>query len=429
MSGATKARENLWLIAAVLLPAVVTNAILIRHNISYPYADDFDALLNFANRYVQLHGAAARLHLMLTWQFMEYKYTFDYVVLATMLGVWHRIDFYWLNLFGNSFFLLIFYALWRICFPAEPLRTRLLLFLPVSLILWSPCYFDATDLALTSLQAPTSVAFGLLAIDQICGAASWRRVLAASGFALLAFTCSPNAAFLWPLGLFAQAGLWRARGGWPKLAVWTASFALGGVPYVYHYVHMLQTPPGTFPRMLVYFFSFLGSERAPLGQAVPLGATLAGLPAYAVWRRFDRVNLRVFLMALWMLMTAGLIGYTRSGDWLKSATVSRYAIHSTVMLVFGYVFLAERLRAVPMRRGLYGLALAASLLLAWRTDRAADIILAARNQGIAADMRVYRTGLYPQYGSEHGYRTLPRNWATLDESVARGVFVMPADGR
>ena len=127
--------DRVWFMGIVLLsPALVFYAILWKTSCNIPITDDY-SLLDFTNRWAQLHGLL-RLLLILTYQHNEYKLMLENAVVAMQYSVLGHVSFSALTVLGNAFILALFVLLVFIYRAPRQLRgSRLLLLLPVSLLL------------------------------------------------------------------------------------------------------------------------------------------------------------------------------------------------------------------------------------------------------------------------------------------------------
>ncbi len=341
-------RRRLWTIllaVAVALPAVIEFAILYRQAFTIPYQDDYGAILAFAREYRHLPDWGAKVVDTLTKQNNDYKLVFAHVVVASNLELARHLNFAFFVALGDLFLLPLGYLLWRAYRPPPPskLNQRLLEFLPISLMLFAPFYWETLDWSMAGLQNIPVILFSLLSILLLVptgpGSDGLARCLLASTAAILAALSSANGFLLAPIGLL----ILIPRKAYLAAAVWCASFLLPIAAYLYHYVpyrgsvHVLRS--GLWiERMIFYFFAFQGCAILNRWVAVILGLCLFALFVLSVRWRFDREHPIPFYFTLWVLATAALVG------GMRGTIASRYSVYSALVFIYAYFVLATYLR-------------------------------------------------------------------------------------
>jgi hypothetical protein len=344
--GGNKQRRLLWSILlafAVVLPAVVEFTILYRQAFDIPYQDDYAAILAFAREYRQLPGFSAKALEVLTQQTNDYKLAFAHFIVACDLEATGHLNFPFLVMLGNLFLLLIAYLLWRTYRSPSPrsLNQRLVEFLPISLLLFAPFYWETLDWSMAGLQNIPVIFFSLLSIILLVatnpGKSGLGRSLLAGLSAVLAALSSANGFLLAPIGLL----ILLPRKALSAAALWCACFLLPVAVYLYHYVphrysaHVLHSAP--LNEKVFYFFALLGCAILHPWVAAFFGVALAAIFALSVRSRFDRMHPVSFYFTLWVLATAALVG------GLRGAIASRYSIYSVLVFIYAYFYLVSYL--------------------------------------------------------------------------------------
>ena len=238
VSETLKARPivTVLLALALFLPAVAAFGILYRQAPFVPFMDDYHAILLFAADYQGLHGVKAKVLQVATTQHNEYKLIFEHFIVASEMELTGRLNFTFLTNLGNLFLLPIGYLLWCTYQEGEnDLNSRLLRFLPISLLFFSLVYCEALDFAMSGLQNIPIVFFSFLSIYLLTHGHTtrpdWVWLLASQCAAALATCCSANGLFLIPVGLLVLL----PRRAYAEAIAWCASSALLVAVYFYRY--------------------------------------------------------------------------------------------------------------------------------------------------------------------------------------------------
>ncbi len=338
--------------ALVLLPLLPFYAILLRYGVNIPLEDDYDAILNFLDRLHQLHPGLPRLVYVLTAQHNEYKLVFLHGLVWLQASALHHIDFRLTCFLGNITVVFIGLLLWKMFLPTEPdLRRRLLLYLPVSLLLFQLNYVGTLDWAMTSLQHLPGMLFSLAALYFLVQKTPTSYTAALLAL-VLAIAASGNGFFLVPIGLLAL--LLDRR--YLRAAGWLAASAVCIAGYAYRYV--TPPPPGVSAQNAarhvslltsvlhvkpLYFLAFVGSAAAyPRFLSYFLGLALLACFVWALRLGYFRANPLVCYCVLFLLITAAGVTVLRSSLDFKTFMSSRYRIHCDLMLIFVWFFYVER---------------------------------------------------------------------------------------
>ena len=347
-------RLQILLLAAAALPPLAAYLIVFREMLPIPILDDYHAILSFALDFVHLPSVAAKLAWVIHAQHNGYLLVFEHALVAAQIVLLHRLDFGVLTTLGNLTLLPLLYALWRIYFRTESDRaTRLILFLPVSCLLFAINYAENLDYAMTSLQNLPVVTFAFLAVFLFAEPGVRRGILACL-CAVLAVACSGNGLMLAPVVGLMLLMQRRVR----ALAVAVVLFSALAALYLRQFQPDTTAGPSTLPGKIGYLLSFAGGavenmHRWPVsGLAIAVGAVLVAVFLHAAAQRFDRSEPAAFYSTLWVLITAAAVTMARAGYQIPQSLSSRYKIYSDLLLIFGYAYLAERLRGKlsPARR-------------------------------------------------------------------------------
>ncbi len=424
----------------ITAPILATYLILYRFAVPIPLLDDYNAVLQFLLQQRSLPGIATRLLAIIRFQHGEYKLIFEHLLFSIWYGATGAFSFRIFLTLGNLLLLPALLALWQSSFRDErSLRRRLWLFLPVTLLLFELCYVELLDWVMASLSALAVVPFALCSLT-LLARRSRAAFTAACLFAVLACGSSSSGFLLAPAGLLVLHPLRRRR----RLLTWCVPFALSLAAYLDHYqpIPHARAPLTT---IAAFFLSFLGGavenmHGFPLRHAaLILGALLLVVVAHSVHTRLWQREPVLFATGVWVLLTAALVAGVRSELGAVQSLASRYKIYSVLLLIYCYLYLADRARHAAANtllahhaRRAYLTALALALLFNLSTDIVGWRFLSRRHDHLVQGLAHYQADpahvspLYapddPQDFSE-AERTFER--LTLNQAISTGLYQPP----
>jgi hypothetical protein len=337
---------SLVLGALVLLPGIIAGLILYTQRLPFPLEDDYKALLAFAYQYEHASGPTAKALQIAVSQYNSYRLIFMHGVVAAELGLTHHLSFGFLTAFGDLFLLGIFGLLWY-SFERTPSRSKLLYFLPVSLIFFSMSYWETLNWAMTSLQQIPVIFFAFLALYLLSPRKTADlqkdRFFFSCIAALLSCCSSPNGFLLAPIGVLMLASRHRYK----LTILWLCSFILPFCAYLYYPVFE-PAQHRSHLKQLFYFVAFFGGAFRWRPLAFLVGIALLSILLWAARARFTRQNTVFFPFALWIVLTGALV------EAIRTSVTSRYSIYSVMMLVCCYSFVLHELdqELLSRKRGL-----------------------------------------------------------------------------
>jgi hypothetical protein len=138
------------------------------------------------------------------------------------------------------------------------------------------------------------------------------------------------------------------------------------------------------------YFAFLGMAAGSFWGAIVAGFAVAGVVAWALRSGYARVNPVAVYWTVWVLLSALPVAWVRGSTGVVIA--SRYSIYSCLMLVFCYVFLADRAEAKRQGWGrmFFPAALVVATAFCWWKDAEAYRKLGERNEMIRTGMAHYK---------------------------------------
>jgi hypothetical protein len=383
----------------VLLPAVIFYSVLFRMAINLPYDDDYEALLDFLNKLVELKGFAAKTSYFFSSQYNEYKLFFGHAVAWLQLSLFGHVNIRVLCAIGNAF------VLWKMFLPNHrDLGDRLIFFIPVSWGLLQLDYVETLNWAMPSLQNIPILLFSLGTINLLLRAGRL-AFYSALVCLMLAVAASGNGFFVIPIGVLILA----AGRHYQRIAIWLLISAACIAAYAYRYnvmssqSRMQASVLSTVlqPRPL-YVIAFIGNTassplvghfpRLEIQASLLLGVLLCGL-FIALWRRgYVKRNPLVGHCVLFLLMTAIGVAGLRSDFGIEQSLSSRYAIYSVLFLIFAWYAVVEEFlidNRPSVRNGTLLVTIAGVVLFSLVMDRRAWLFLTWRDGQIITGMQAY----------------------------------------
>lgn len=380
--------------ALILLPVVVAYAILYREMSPIPLLDDYDAIFAFLLHQQQLSSLGGKLLYIVEAQHVAYKLIFEHLVLYVQFLFIKRVSLVFLIVFGNFFLAVLLAIYWKAYFADEKdLTRRLILFLPVSYLLFSLNFAETVDWAMAGLQNLPVIFFSFAAIFFLTR--SGRRGFGRACFcSALACMSSANGFLLAPIGLFVLL----AERNYRRTIVWSGTFGIVLAMYLYHYVRGTAVPAASVHVKGIFLLSFLGAgvenmHHHPIKDAsVALGMMILLTFCHAIYTRYDRDHPFAFLSAAWILLTAILVADIRSSFGAEQSLSGRYKIYCNLLLIFCYGYAVHRLKGYwPKQRWLrlYALTLVAVIGFNVASDIAGFKFLVRRRKLLDAGMKLY----------------------------------------
>jgi hypothetical protein len=382
--------------------ALVFYILLWRSGIDLPIADDYHAVLTFTDGLARLNSWYSRIVYILTFQHNEYKLVFESTIFALQYWLIGHVAFRPLVCLGDAFVLLLFAVLMSLYRPPPTSSgTRLLLFMPVSLLLFQLQYATTLNWAMGSLQNLPVLTFSLLSLA-LLPASSRIACLVACCSLLLAIGSSGNGFVAAAVGALALVEMRR----WRELVAWTGTSSVAAATYLYGYV---RTPPfggiagraGAWSSLNpAYALAFIGScagGAQTYWPAICLGTILVGFLFAAVRHRYYEQNPGVFYSYLFLVTTAIGVSILRSGLGVGQSLASRYRTYSTLLLILCYMFFVEkylddaRPATTPIQTGKLAAFVAATCLFCAVSDYAGFRLLKARRDAVVWEMERFES--------------------------------------
>jgi len=432
-------RLAVFSICVMLFPIGFFYGLLARHVTNIPFADDY-AILGFLEHLSRLPTILAKLSYIISAQQNEYKPMFANLVFALQYKLFGHPDFVSLSWLGNAFILPLFYLIWRHFLPhEEDLSLRLLLFVPVSFLLFQLQYSETLDWSLPGLQNIPVLVFTFACIAFLSKDSSRSFVLACV-FLALSVASSGNGFVLFPIGIAMLLDKKRAA----RIGIWLILVGLCAALYFHHYNFRSsqQEQNGSVLHSVHYLnpifaLSFMGSAFGNPSHlikysSVILGITICFVIVLMAKNRYYRLNPTVFYFASFLVLTAIAVSGIRSKLGFDQSHAGRYKIYSVLLLICCYAFLMEKYaeNAPSLRRRYFEGILVFSVVFCAIFDWAGNKHLALRQNDLMIGAKLYEAsnhqrGPYVQLGDDTTPLAIRINglWHnTIQDAESTGLF-------
>lgn len=430
----------------IALPAVIFYVILLGHTVDIPLRDDYTEILNFLNHMPARGGG--RTAYLLTALSGEFKLIFGHVVVWLQFVFFNHIDFRLTCALGNGFVLPLALVLWRMFLPGNlDLTARMVLFIPVTWILFQLQYIGTLNWAMPSLQYFPALVFSFYAI-YLLTPGTRPAFIGAALCLVAAIASSGNGIIVIPIGTLLLASGRHLR----RLAIWLAvsSACIATYAFQYNLTSSLShgKPLSHFIHPNLFFIlTFIGNAAElptnigflAIGLIVCplLGLMLCTFFVHAAWTGYFGKNRAVMYSILFLLTTAIGVGSMRSDLGVQQGLSSRYGINSALLLIFAWFVVAEKLQHADCYTALKSrslqVAVALAVLFSFFTDLAGYRYIVNRNRELVDSMANYRRscgtiGPVSPLPNQPASFTLDQKSAPaiLEESIRKGIYHRPA---
>jgi hypothetical protein len=334
--------------ALVLAPALALAQLLARAAVDVPAFDDYDAVVDFLNRFVATDSAAERLRLIFS-QHIEHRPALLRAAAASTAALLGRLDLRALQAFGALALALLAAALFASFRSGAPARERILPFAPAALLLFHPQFWSAYLWPTCSGTNFLAAALALLCFRALA-ADTWRSFALAVAAAAGATFAQGNGVAALPLGLVALVGpAARARRrAWLGFAALLASAYVAAFERPFEAWDALAnvSHPGRAARALGYVLNFLGSAPAfsRRGLALAAGAALLLSLALLLWRGARQRSPALVALLLFLLASAALNALVRAQQGMAAPLAQdRYRFYASAFLAATWLAWAAEL--------------------------------------------------------------------------------------
>jgi hypothetical protein len=314
----------------LFLPIIFYSYIQFRFSANIPILDDYDAVLNFLNNFLESDNLADKLRLIFS-QHNEHRIVFTRIVVLAQYYIFGQVNFAMLAFLGNLgwyFTIPIFFLLFK------KLNLSLFYFLPVPYLAFQLCHYSISWSMMT-LQNYYVVLFAICSFYFLTEKENLFNSLI---FSIMAFFTSGSGVivpFMAIFYLFLQKK-WKDM----FVVICISCFLL--IIYFANYIKPEGHPSiagniKNIGNLLLYFFAYLGSLIKYKWAAVFFGLLTFIYFIYFVIKKYHSKYIFFFLILTYVLLTGFILSFTRSGFGFTQATSSRYTIYSVISLIAIYL--------------------------------------------------------------------------------------------
>jgi len=324
-------------VANLAVPFLLFALIAARTSINIPYEDDYDAIGEFLERYISLHGPGARLWWVLTAQHVQYKDMIMQAVVAFQYQCTHILNYraleYWGDLSQPATVVVLWFVFAR---SGRPLTQRIWLFSIPCYLYLSMRYAESVNWTQANLQGPVVVLFAVLT-TLLATSTRRRNFIWCLLSVALTIGSSVNGFLIEPVVLFLFLYARRFRD-----AAWSVAVTLAmGALYAYHYTFLNAGHPVPFwfgiESLIAFPFVFLGAAADSVSHAFIAGVLLVAGFVFLTWRGWLRVCPASFGAALFCLLTACLVASGRFRFGVGGARAGHYIMYSLLLACLEYI--------------------------------------------------------------------------------------------
>ncbi len=315
--------------ALFVIPFAVYFYIVFRYSLNIPIADDYDAALDFLNKFIQVQTLTEKITLLFS-QHNEHRIVSTRIAFLIQYYLFQEINFKLSIVVGNIGW--IFTVLTLVAYFQRSFNLSIDYLLPIPYLLLS---FTHWEIMLTSVALPNYWVLFMSILFLIC-LTSNRLFFVCMLFPITLFTFG-SGVVLYPLGnLF-----FVIQKKWKSLVIFFVISTICMLIYFFGY-HKPTYHPSIIEalinplRTIAYFFAFLGNITQLKSLAISIGFIACLLSAYFVVKRRDDWFLH---LVIGFVVINGLVAaLTRSGFGVNQALSSRYSTYSLLAWVCIYIF-------------------------------------------------------------------------------------------
>ena len=312
--------------------------------VNIPLMDDYDAILGFANNF--FFDFSNKLGLLFS-QHNEHRFLLGRSLTVLSYFLTGNVNFKTLIIIGNLS-LLAFIAVVFVAIVFSGKKIKPFYFLPVCFLLFHPLYWEVSLMAIAAL-ATLAVYFFVFSSLYLLNWPERKYFITALFVAILATFINGNGMFVFPCGLLI---LWFYK-RYKDLLFWLLGSILTVGLYFIGYSRLdsagsiVRNPMGA----IKFFFYFISSSLAPLLSTelpfrkeilLSVGALLSLYFLFLFRKiRTQRVNITTITFIVYLLISALFATLRRAGFGEDYAFSNRYALYSSLFIIFTYISLVE----------------------------------------------------------------------------------------
>lgn len=425
-----KAIKKIILLLLLVMPIVLFFGMFFKYTDDIPINDDYKAILEFMNRYLESGSRNERIKLFFI-QHNEHRIVYDRVWTIICYKIYGKVDFNFLALVGNLALVGIFALLSK---KMREINTNLLYLLPLSVLLFNIAFWENMTFAMATLSNTTVFLFTLASIYFVTKKEiKAKHLVLAIVFFILA-VCTQG------LGLFSVpliAGILIYRKKYRFLGIYSAVALFVLALYFYGYEKPLYSPSIIDSvkyfklRSVLFALAFMGNAfnynllftneiSDSLVFSSILGTAFFLVYLYTIKTGYYKKNLFVFSTMTLIVLTACITGVTRCQLGLETAGAPRYRLSGVLFAIALFMWFIET-RPVNLKR-LHAGIVAGSLLYLFFISFSQYEFLSYRKRASLLGAIQYHSGDHTKLnGFEQDFYK-----ETLVRSSQHGVYNLPS---
>lgn len=335
----------------ILLPIVTFYGLFFKYTVNAPINDDYQAVLDFINKIIATDSISEKVKLLFS-QHNEHRIVYDRIWTIISYKLQYNVDFNFLAFIGNLSLLgiaVIFYKRFSL------LQKPLLLFVPVTVVLFNVSSWENMTFAMAALSNFTVYLFVLISLGFITSNTldKKRNLYLAFLFLFLAAMTQGGGLFLVPISLVILV----YKKEYKNVIIYGVLSVLLLTLYFYQY----QKPPQSMGivdsisefkfDIILFVFSFLGNAfnyylvyNNPIYSihfAMVIGALFFLLFLYITYTKYYKKNLFVYSLMLLLVMSACITAVSRISFGIETSGASRYRINGIIFFIALYYWFIE----------------------------------------------------------------------------------------
>ena len=298
-----------------------------------PISDDYGAILSFLNHYANVNDYGERCKILLE-QYGEHRIVFNRIVELLQWYISGEVNFIYLIIIGNIGWLFLVWLMWS--YAHRTLKLSVFSFTPVALIMLSFTHSALMTWAMASLQQYWQLYFSLLSIYFLVNSQVYKTLIVMT----IAIFTGGGGIVLTVVILLYYFMHKEWKNGIIAFVIVMSIFLVYFVLLDFHRhardLSALYIIFNQFKMLVSYVIVFLGNIGYYEYLAFYVGVFFLALFVFASKKIYKDTPF-IFWSILFIVITAGIVGLSRSGLGLTQALSSRYAIYSTLFLALLYL--------------------------------------------------------------------------------------------
>ncbi|MGC8483468.1 MAG: hypothetical protein ACP5OE_07475, partial [Thermodesulfobium sp.] len=338
----------------------------IKFSVNMPYSDDYDAILDFINKFYTHNDFGYRLYLLFS-QFHEHRIVFDRIITLFFFNIIGKIDFKILSIVGN--FGLLFIILFLFIFFKKKYNLKISELFPVVIAMLCFSQWELmSNFPMASIQQYYELLFSIISITAFT-CEGYGFMLGIIFFIIAVFT-GGGGLFVAPIVLLYLLLTKQYKRFSIFLIVSIIIF------YIYfpllHYISppikdtlisCLKNPAS----LLGYMLIFIASAAKNYALVFIIAILLILNYLWLLRRKLNKENHALILLISFIFLTSMVVGLNRIFLGFDSAMFSRYTMYSLFLFSLSYISLFLNAKSKNIRKfiALSGFILSIVLYVGW----------------------------------------------------------------